>query len=217
MEKLQVRRREETGKGACKRMRREGLIPATLYHKGDECVNCAIVDREFRRVIRGNGESALVELIFDQDHGSEQQAIYKNLQTDAFKKEILHVDLHGVRKGEAVNIIIPVVTFGAPVGVTEDGGILVKQLTEVSVRCEPRFIVDEIRVDLTALKLYESITIGSIELPEGLEIHGTEPAAVIAACIEQAKIVIEVEEGEEGEEAAATTDEAAKEEAPKKD
>jgi large subunit ribosomal protein L25 len=213
MEKLQVRRREETGKAACKRMRNEGLIPATLYHKGDECINVAILDNEFRRVIRGHGESAIVELVFDQDHGSEQQAIYKNLQTDAFKKKILHVDLHGVRKGEAVNITIPVITFGVPSGVTEEGGILVKQLTEVDVRCEPRFIVEEIKIDISGLKLHDSITIGSVVLPEGIEIHGTEPAAVVVSCIEQAKIVIESEEGEEGAgEAAIGTVEAANEE-----
>ena len=202
MEKLQVRRREETGTAACKRLRREGFIPATLYHHGDECVNVAIADRELRRVMRGNGESALVQLRFEHDHSSEQQAIYKNIQTDAFKKEILHIDLHGVRKGELVNITVPVITEGTPTGVTDDGGILVTQLTEVQIRCEPRFIVDDIKVDISELKIHESIVIGNVALPEGVEIYGIEPSSVVVSIIEQAKIVIEAQEGEEGEEAA---------------
>jgi len=203
MEKLQVRRREGTGKSACKRLRKEGFIPATLYHKGDECINVAINDREFRRVMRGHGESALVELVFDSDHSAEQQAIYKNLQLDAFMKEIVHVDLQGVRKGEEVNMTIPIVATGSPIGVTDEGGVLVKQLTEVSIRCEPRFIVETITVDISTLKIHDTLAIGDVELPEGLKLHGTDEASVVATVIEQAKLeeptTAEVELGEDGE------------------
>ena len=204
MEELKVRRREEKGKIGCRRLRKEGFVPATLYHRGDESVDVAIEELELRRVIRGHGETGLVNLIFDVDKGSEQQAIYKNIQTDTFKKKILHVDLQGVRAGEKVNMTIPISLTGTPIGVTDMGGILVHQLNEVAIRCEPRFIIESLEIEVGHLKLHDTMTISDVTLPEGIEFHQIEDIATVATVVEPKKQVVaeETEEGEEGAEGA---------------
>ncbi len=211
MEELKVRRREEKGKIGCRKLRKQGFVPATLYHRGDESLDVAIDDLELRRVIRGHGETGLVKLIFDVDKGSEQQAVYKNIQMDTFKKNILHVDLQGVRAGEKVNMTVPINLLGTPVGVTDQAGILVHQLNEVTIRCEPRFIVEHIDVEVGHLNLHDTLTIGDVKLPEGIELYHIEDRATVATVVEPKKVVVaeeaegEAAEGEaaEGEAAAA--------------
>jgi len=219
MEQINVTKRTTKGKIACRKLRKQGLIPATLYHRGDESMEVCVQDAELRRVLRHHGDSGLVNLVFEDGSAANQQAIYKHVITDVFKRKLLHLDLQGVRAGEKVTLTLPVVLKGMSRGVTEQGGILVQQLDEIVVRCEPRYITERIEIDITNLNLHEAIHASDLQLPEGNELYGTEARAVIASVVEPKKTVVAVEtpvEGAEGAEGAAAAPAAAAADAGKK-
>jgi len=140
-------------------------------------------------------------------------AIIKDLQYNSLKRQIVHVDFYGVTLKEKLTIEIDIELIGEPIGV-EEGGILQAELRKIEIECLPSQVPGSLKVDISNLKVGDHISVGDMEIPEGVEVL-TELDRVVAAVVLPTKIeevveeeeVVEGEEGEEGEEKAETKEE----------
>jgi large subunit ribosomal protein L25 len=197
--RLSVEPRTEFGKGAARRTRRAGKIPAVLYGHGTDPRHLALPAIEFARVIRENGSNAVLTL--DVENNSEL-ALTKTITVHPLKNYIEHVDLLVVKRGEKVTVDVPVVLTG------EAGpGTLVRQdLDALSVEVEALHIPDQFEVSVEGAQPGTQILASQVTLPPGATLL-TDPEAMVAAVneapsgaeVEGEAEAAEVAEPEEGE------------------
>ncbi len=164
---LQAQIRDKSGKGPAHRLRAKGLVPAICYGRFEKQPLMVAVDPEalveaistphkFNTVIK-------LEVVGDEP----RTVLFKDYEKDPVDGHILHVDFLEVRMDQDVVVNVPVVLIGKPVGVT-DGGILQQVSRTLPVICKPGQIPEKIEVDVSNLKIAESIHISDIKPPEGV-------------------------------------------------
>ncbi|ROO82719.1 large subunit ribosomal protein L25 [Actinocorallia herbida] len=193
--------RSEFGKGAARRTRRAGKVPAVLYGHGTDPQHITLPGHELMLALKTPNVLLLVSGLSDGD----ELALPKDVQRDPLKGFLEHVDLLLVKRGEKVTVDIPVVTTGDLVS----GGQLAQELTVVSLEAEATHIPTEITVDLSTLAEGATVLVKDLALPRGVTIAGDEDALVL-----QITGVQEVQVEGEGEAAEAEAGEETTEEAP---
>lgn len=174
--KLAVTKREGVGRGASRRLRAQGKIPAVIYGKSGNR-NLSVDERDFRMLMREMGGSATVLQITEEGAGVTPALIHefqRNSRTDRFE----HIDFHEVDMKVITTANIPVHTVGTPEGVKNEGGVLDIALYELEVECLPTDLPEEIKVDVAALNNGESIHIRDLKAPAGVRFTG-EPDSVV--------------------------------------
>jgi large subunit ribosomal protein L25 len=168
--RIQADVREEFGKGAARRIRREGKVPAVLYGHGDATVHLSLPAHDLMLALKT--PNALLNLDVD---GNRQLAIPKDVQRNPLRRNIEHVDLLSVRRGEKVTVEVPVQTEGdiAP------GGLLEHTLTTLSVLAEATHIPQSVVVSVAGLQVGDTIHARDITLPEGTELDTEADALVL--------------------------------------
>ncbi|QRO00773.1 50S ribosomal protein L25/general stress protein Ctc [Archangium violaceum] len=165
---LEVKAREGAGKGAARRLRAQGLVPAVVYGKHlEKPLSVAVDPKSVRQAI--NTPHKFNTLITLKGVGAEQQVLFKDYQQDPVTREILHVDFIAVREDEQVKVNVPVVLSGRAEGVAE-GGLLTQIRREIEVWAKPRAIPEKIEVDVTSLKIAQALHINDVKLPEGITV-----------------------------------------------
>lgn len=164
--------RTEFGKGASRRTRREGKIPAVLYGHGSEPRHFALNAREFSRAIKG-GANTVMTLGID---GGDELALPKSVVRHPLRDYVEHVDLILVRKGEKVIVDISVNITGE----AGPGTLVLTDQTTISIEVEALNIPDSIDVSIEGLEAGSQILAGQIELPSGAELAGDPEALVVA-------------------------------------
>lgn len=198
MEKhLTAELRSDYNKGANRRLRKVGRIPAIVYGH-DEPIAVSISGREFHKEFHTISESTLIQLAID---GKERQVLVKDYQEDIIRGDILHIDFYEVETGKTLQTRVPIVLDGSPVGVRE-GGVLEHGIYELDIECLPKDLPAEIHIDISELTIGDSVHIGDITPPEGVSILNNEDQTV-AVCAMPRAVTEETEEGEEAEEALA--------------
>ncbi len=215
--KVEAHKRTETGKSAARKLRREGLIPGVVYGL-DRPPQSLTIRREVVERLQRLGRSVLVELYLDGEApGEDVAAIVKEVQRHPVTWAPLAIDLQWVSLRQAVEVPVPLVTVGEPEGV-KVGGILEQLLHEVTVRCLPTNIPEEIQVDVSGLQIGDSLHVSDLQPPEGVEILEEPETAVVH--IAAPRIIEEEEEAaeaaEEVAEELAEGEEAAEEKAEEK-
>jgi len=188
---LKVRQREEVGKNV-KTLREEGFIPAVLYgHKVDN-KNLAVAVNEFMSVYQDAGTSTIIDLIIEG--GEAVKVIIADTQKDAVRHNVIHIDLQQVNMKETITAMIPLHFIGESAAVKQ-GGVLLKHLEEVGVKCLPANLPHSFTVDLGKLKSIDSrITIEDLGIPANVEVsHGLTD---VVALVKGAKIEVEPEVAE---------------------
>jgi large subunit ribosomal protein L25 len=170
--RLAAEPRTEFGKGAARRTRRAGKIPAVLYGHGSDPKHLALPALEFARVVREHGQNAVLTL--DIDSSGTELALTKTVTTHPIKNYIEHVDLLLVRIGEKVSVDVPVIVHGDAVA----GTLINQELTSVQIEAEALHIPDHIEVSVQGLEAGTQITAGQLELPAGVTL-GTDPDALV--------------------------------------
>ncbi len=208
-EKLVVKavKRDSRGSNDARRLRHEGKIPVVVYGGGGESVSAIAELRELAAIIRSDsGANTLFTLDVE---GDENRVIFQDRQIDPVSGRLVHADLRRLAKGEKIELTVPVHLIGSPHGVREEGGMLEQQMREIRVSCLPSNIPESIDVDVEALELNESITIGEITTDEGVEVlEAPESVVAVVVYVKEVELepVVEEEElepeliGEEGEE-----------------
>lgn len=168
MAQLSATPRDGTGKGAARTLRASGRIPGVIYGHGREPQPLAIDNREFEKLLsKISAESTVIELSLD---GKSTQTLIREIQRHPFKRQILHVDFQELVAGEKITVRLPIVLTGVPDGVRQDGGVLDQTLRELEVEVDPANIPNHIEIDVTPLKIGESIHVRDIKLAEGVEV-----------------------------------------------
>ncbi|HEX8822148.1 MAG TPA: 50S ribosomal protein L25/general stress protein Ctc [Archangium sp.] len=163
---LEVKTREGAGKGAARKLRATGLVPAIVYGKHlEKPMSIAVNAKAVRQAL--NTPHKLNTLITLKGLGADQQVLFKDYQQDPVSREMLHVDFIAVREDEQVKVNVPVVLIGKSEGVAE-GGLLSQIRREIEVYAKPRAIPEKIEVDVTALKIAQALHINDVKLPEGI-------------------------------------------------
>ena len=200
--------RTETGKGAGRRLRAAGRIPAVLYGKGVENQSLSVDPKALNTLLHASG-AGLNTLIDLEVGGKSRQVLLKALQREPVGGGFVHADFFQVDLTARVTVSVPIHIVGTPKGVALDGGILDLPVREVDVECLPNAIPDQIDIDVSALEIGDSIHVNELTLPADTEMRtdlGLAVASVVqpkAAEVEE--VVEEVAEGEgaEGEPEAA--------------
>ena len=171
--RLAAEARTEFGKGAARRTRRAGKIPAVLYGHGSDPKHLALPAIEFARVVREHGQNAVLTLEIDS---ASELALTKTVTTHPIKNYIEHVDLLLVRRGEKVNVEVPVVIIGE----ATPGTLVTQDATTIEVSVEALHIPEQFEVSINGAEAGLQILAKDIELPKGAEL-ATDPETLIVA------------------------------------
>jgi large subunit ribosomal protein L25 len=161
--------RTETGKSANRKLRKEGLIPATVYGLGEDAVSLKIGPKIVAKVLASDtGRNSLVYL---QREGTDirRHVIIKDLQRHPVTGRLVHVDFMRVDPKHKVRVRVPIRLTGTPAGAKE-GGTLEFVHREIEVECLPHAIPAHIDVDVSPLKIGENIRLGQVAIPAGIDV-----------------------------------------------
>ncbi len=177
--KLKALPREKSGGKNPRRLRREGLIPAVLYHQGRPTLSLSLVKSGSEKAVSALHENQILNLeIGGGDKADVQLAIIKEIQVDRIKGGLLHIDLQAIALDEKLTATVPIVDRGEAVGVTRDGGILEHVLREIEIECQAALIPEEVAMDVSPLEIGDSLKVSDIRLPEEVKIL-TEPELIV--------------------------------------
>src|ERR1700680_221278 len=173
--------RETRGKNEARRLRVSGRVPATLYGGKGEVLALAVNTKQVTAILRSeSGHNTL----FQVDLGGKQEpAIVKDWQVDPISGKLLHVDLLRVAMDVRMKVKVPVHTFGEPSGVKVEGGVYEVVTREVEIECLPADIPTEFKVDISGLKLNQSLRDGELPLDKTKMQLLTEPDRVLSHVI----------------------------------
>lgn len=203
--KISAEPRTEFGKGGARRTRRAGKVPAVLYGHGEKPQHIALPAREFAAAIRHGGLNQVFTIDIVGGTGTTL-ALPKAIQRDPIKETYEHVDLIIVKRGEKVQVDIPVTLVGEAARNT----LIVNESNTLSVVAEAMHLPSSLEVSIEGLEAGAQVTAGDVNLPSGTEL-AVEPDFVIAI-VTQAQTAEQLEgdtgdaeapaEGESTEEAA---------------
>lgn len=190
---LSAQARTEFGKGAARRTRRAGRIPAVIYGTSlDAPIHVSFEELEFNTLLRYNGLNTLVNIDVD---GEKQLAMIKSVDQNVLTFDFDHADLLAVAAGETVEVEIPVIVEGegAP------GTMIMQEVDAVLVEAPALSIPDEFTVSVEALEVGAQVTAADIKLPKGVTLSGESDLLLV-------NVVAPEDNEAEADEAAAEVD-----------
>jgi len=166
----EVRDPQQQGKGASRRLRRSGKIPAIIYGGGEDPVSVTL---DHDPVMHSLEQEAFYSHILTVDvAGKSQRAILRDLQRHPYKPTVLHMDLLRVREDTAINVNVPLhfINEDTCPGVKLEGGVISHNMSEIEISCLPKDLPEFIEVDAAELKLNDSLHLSDIKVAEGVTI-----------------------------------------------
>jgi large subunit ribosomal protein L25 len=189
--------RNERGKNAARRLRRQGLIPGVVYGGKAGNVAVAVDPKALQKVLRSEaGRNAILKL--DIAGSGATNAILKSWQVDPIRENFLHADFYRIAMDVAIRVTVPIAVRGEARGVKVDGGILEVILREIEVECLPGDIPEHIDIDVSDLGLNGALRVSDLtasakvkilEAPDHVVVHvvsvkeeaAPAPGAAVAA------------------------------------
>jgi len=213
--------REDQGKGASRRLRLEGKVPAIIYGAGRPPRALSFDQNKVLHQLEN--ESFYSSILNIKVNDKSQAAILKDLQRHPAKHMVMHLDFQRIVDDVEIRMNVPLHFIGEDVapGVKTGGGAVSRLLNDVEVSCLPKHLPEYLEVDISELELDEMLNLSEIKLPEGVEIPQLAPGidndqpmvsihVIKEIVIEEEEEIVEGEVGEEGE-AAGEGDESATE------
>lgn len=210
--------RDDLGKGASRRLRREEKVLGVVYGGGEAATSITIEQRAVAKALED--EAVYTHILSLKVNGKKQKVVLRDVQRHPYKPVILHLDFLRVSESDMLTIKVPLHFIGEDKcqGVL-DGGILNHLVSEIEVKCQAGKIPEHIDIDVTALNIDESITLSQVKVPAGVEVlmlsHGHDIPVVSVHLPRQTKE--DVEQAAEEAAAAAAVAEAANVEAAEAD
>lgn len=211
--------RKETGKKV-NRLRYEEKIPGVYYSRGEGNINVTVTPLALKPLVY-TSDTHLINLQLDT--GETKTCILRDIQFDPITDRPIHFDLQGVRENEELTVQVPVIIKGTPQGV-KDGGTMQFVMHKVRVACLPKFIPEHIEVEVSDLKMNDTIHVRDIKLQNARivdneagtivavvpptivkeEVPGTTPDAAAAAAPAEPEVIAKGKKPAEGETPAPT-------------
>ena len=196
---LSAQRRTELGKGANRRLRRTGYVPAIIYGAGKEPLPLTLHFNDLNKQLAH--EAFYSRILTVNIDNKPEKAVLKDLQRHPSRPLITHLDLQRVSDTQKLHMRIPLHFLNADkcVGVKQNGGVISHHLTEVEIRCLPKDLPEFISIDLQDIQLNEIIHLSDLVLPEGVALatlsHGDSP--IVSVHLPRGTQADEEEEGGE--------------------
>jgi len=196
--------REDKGKEAAKKLRKDNHIPAVFYGPDTNPLMLSVDNFALRKILKqAAGENIVLGLQIESDKGSDSRMVMlKELQTDPIKDTYIHADFYEISMDKEITVDIPVRLANIPLGVA-NGGILQHVRREITVSCLPDKLIESVDVDVSELDIGDAVHISDIDLPDGIktaqETNLTVAVVVAPTVAEEVEEEIE-EELEEAEE-----------------
>lgn len=184
---LKLEKRNEIGGNRARRLREQGLIPAVVYGRNMESAAVSVKRNDLRAFLKNNGRNSVFNTEFAEEH--DISMLIKDIQYDAVKKNIVHLDFQRVNSNEKVQVEVPVRIKGRDI-VERMGNVVAHQLNTVAVECLPGDIPQFADADISGLKPGQCFTAGDLIFSGGvtllsrptdiiLTVNGREKEAVL--------------------------------------
>lgn len=212
-------KRGETGKGAARKFRSAGRIPAVVYGRDLDSMSLTVDSHEALKLFQSiSVDNTIISLAIEGEE--EMDILVREIQSHPFRTELIHVDFYQIQRGVALEVDIPVVLMGTAEGVRTGDGIMDQTVHEIRVKCIPSLIPTSYEVDVTLLEVGDSLHVSDITIDEDIElitdVGQTICSVALPKVIEEPEEELEeLEEGAElveGEEAPEADDSSASEE-----
>jgi large subunit ribosomal protein L25 len=213
---LNAEPRSDSGKGASRRLRHQGLVPAIVYGGKFDPVQVSIDHNVFLHEL--DKETIYTQVVDLNMDGKVQEVILRDLQRHPYKNKIMHADFFRIDKNTPIKVVVPVHVNNAEecVGVKMDGGMLTQVVTEIEIIALPKDLPEYLEIDALELHLGDILHLTDIQMPEGVEIvaltyledvedveHDEHNVGVLSVVKTREEIIEdeapEAPEGEEGE------------------
>ena len=192
MVEITIQRRDGSGKGTARQLRRQGVIPAIFYGPKRQTVSVGVSAEEFDKKLSHLEGSHLIRLVNDGGKDAElhdKAVLLREVQRHPVSDDVLHIDFFEVDLTERLTVSVPLHFVGKAAGVTA-GGILQPIVREVEVECLPTEIPEFVEVDVSPLGIHEAVHLSDLKLPEGVTPMG-DPAqplvTVLPPTVEETK------------------------------
>lgn len=206
---IKAEARTEFGKGVARRLRREWKVPGVIYGSHQEPVHFAVPLLDIQSLVRNNGVNAVLELEID---GEQYLTMVKHVDQNVLTFDIDHIDLLSIKRGEKVEVEVPLAIEGEPA----PGLMFIQDADVLLVESDVLNIPEEIAVSIEGLEDGTVVTAGDITLPEGTTLVAEEDTVIVSISEPEVDEDVEAaaEAAEEGgaEAGAESTDEGASEE-----
>ena len=183
--------RVEQGKGASRRLRRAGKVPAIVYGADKDPQSIQVSNAEM--LLHLQHEAFYSHILTIKLDGNSERVVLKDLHRHPFKPIIVHMDLLRVAENEAITMRIPLhfLNEGVCVGVKTEGGVISHLMSDVEIQCLPKDLPEYIAVDIGELHVGHTLHLSDLTLPEGVEIVD-DPEQGVVSC-HQPRVVVEEE------------------------
>jgi len=206
--------REKTGKGAARQARFAKQVPAVIYGHGRPAQSLMVEALLLEQALSGvEPESTLIELTVD---GKKTRTLIREIQRHPIRPDIIHVDFYEIHSGEKITLKVPVHLVGTADGVRNGGGVLDQVTREVEIEVLPEHIPDRVELEVTALKIGDSLHVRDLTIANATILTGADltivvvvppraeevaaPVADAATEVAEPELIRKVREDEEGEE-----------------
>ncbi len=168
---VQATSRSVLGKGASRRLRRENLVPGILYGADEDPQPINLKHNEVLKYLQ-NDQFYSNLLMVSVDGKEPVRSVLRDVQRHPYKQQILHLDFQRVVAGAELTLTVALnfLNEEACYGVKTEGGMITHNESEVAIACLPRHIPDNIEIDMTDLKIGDSIHLSDLKLPEGVRL-----------------------------------------------
>ncbi|MFZ2447094.1 MAG: 50S ribosomal protein L25/general stress protein Ctc [Syntrophobacteraceae bacterium] len=177
---LTAQKRDGSGKGAARGVRRENRVPAVLYGPKTEAMSLSVSSLQLEKLLRETGgESKLLNLNIEDGGGEARQVLIREIQKHPYRRRFLHVDFYEVPLDQPIVVEVLVALVGDSIGVSKGGEINLIQRT-LSVRCLPNQIPERINVDVTKLDLGQILHVEELEALTSFEFMDDKTMGVVS-------------------------------------
>jgi len=200
--KLKAEPRAQIGKGAARKIRAGGRVPAVVYGHGVDPLHVSIDAKELFHLLHTDaGMNVLVDMKVNTDNFL---AMPREVQRDHIRGQFLHIDFLRIKRDERIGVEVPIHLIGESHGVKE-GGVVEHHLWTLHIECFPQDVPTSIDADISALGINESLKVSDLEIPQNLTLL-TSSDEVIVSVVPPQILRVEEEIAAEGEEEAAAAE-----------
>src|ERR1700752_2650287 len=194
---IKAKQRNGRGKNDARRVRRDGMVPITVYGGGTETVAAVAPLRELAAILRSESGRNTIFTI-DIEGAGATEVMFHERQIDPVRGRLIHADLTRLVKGQKMEFTVPIHLEGEPFGVKQKQGVLGQIIRELEIRCDPREIPDVINIDVSNLDVHDVLHVSDIVVPETIEI--LTPSGISISTVGIVKEEVEAAPVVEGEE-----------------
>jgi len=198
---LEAESRTGTGRANTKDLKEQGYLPAVLYSQGKESMPLKVSNSALIKLVHQHRIEGVIVTLKIKEDKKPRACLVKEIQYDPVHDNIIHIDFNEISLSKAIKVNVPITAKGEPVGVKQEGGALEHILWEVEIECLPVDIPKEIVIDVTNLKIGDSIHIKDIQFPAKVKVLN-DPSAIVLSVAAPMKeeVPVEAVEGAETQE-----------------